>query len=87
MIRVTDLLDVADAFRLATGLDKESTLSHRLFGDTKVLRRLRAGGEITVGRFNAAMQWFVQHWPAGADRPSVLAVYPAPPPQPDKDAA
>jgi hypothetical protein len=81
MIRVTDLLSVADDFRSAAGLERESTLSHRIFGDTKVLARLRQGGEITVGRFNAAMQWLVLNWPDGSPKPAVLSAYP--PPQED----
>lgn len=78
MIRVSDLTDVADAFRSAAGVAKETTLSHRVFGDTKVLGRLRIGGEITVGRFNAAMRWFSDNWPPGSDRPEILSGYSAP---------
>jgi hypothetical protein len=77
MIRIPDLLSVADAFRAASGVERETTLSHRIFGDGKVLGRLRAGGEITVGRFNAAMLWFAESWPADVAQPEVLAPYAA----------
>lgn len=85
MICISDLLDVADRYRDATGTP-ETTVSHRVFGDTKRLAALRAGREITVGRFNAAMHWFARNWPDGRDRPDVLdGCHPAP--DPEEDAA
>jgi hypothetical protein len=97
MIEISDLIQLSDRWRAAAGLERESTLSHRIFGDTKILGRLRAGGEITVGRFNLALAWFDQHWPEGAEVPSLLQRYresrpDRPPPAPasgdgKKDAA
>lgn len=75
MLRICDLLDVADDFRRLAGVERETTLSHRLFGDTKRLSALRRGGEITVGRFNLAMAWFADNWPAGQAFPAALDRY------------
>jgi hypothetical protein len=86
MIRILDLVDVADAFRALVGVEREVTLSYRVFGDSKVLTNIRNDGEMTVGRFNAAMLWFATNWPANAEKPAVLLPYV--PPTPDKkDAA
>jgi hypothetical protein len=30
---------------------------------------LRAGGDITVSRYNAAVTWFADNWPEGAQWP------------------
>lgn len=69
------LIAVSVAFREAIGLAQESTLSHRVFGDTKKIAQLRAGSDITLGRYNAAMGWFATHWPEGVEPPAALAPY------------
>lgn len=74
------LIAIADAFRAASDGLPESTLSYRIFGDTKRLGSLRAGREITVGRYNRALDWFDAQWPEGAERPAALiAASPATP--------
>ena len=75
---VKTLINIADLYKAAEGIEADSTVSHRVFGDTKKLSALRAGADITVGRFNAAMAWFASNWPAGADRPAVLLSTPNP---------
>ncbi|MFN3575519.1 MAG: hypothetical protein ACK4TJ_00820 [Tabrizicola sp.] len=75
MLTTQDLIAVADRFRLLTGIEEETTLSHRLFGDTKKLRQLRQGAGITLERFNAAMQWLATRWPDGHDFPDALAAF------------
>lgn len=52
---------------------EEKTVSNRVFSDSKKLAAMRAGGDITVGRFNAAMLWFCANWPEGADWPEGVA--------------
>ena len=53
-----------------------TTVSWRVFGDTKKLRALQEGGDLQTKRAAAAMEWFSDNWPAGAvwpvnvDRPS-----------------
>jgi hypothetical protein len=69
MIEIGNLLAVADAYMASTGV-REVTLSHRLFGDSKKLTALRAGADITVGRFNGAMGWFSENWPDAAGWPA-----------------
>lgn len=71
MIEITHLLSVADAYRLATGVE-DTTVSYRVFGDTKKLGAMRAGADVTVGRFNDAMVWFSTHWPEGAQWPEAV---------------
>lgn len=64
MIDTATLIERADAYKAATGITEDTTVSHRVFGDTKKLGALRRGGDITVRRFNAAMAWFAANWPA-----------------------
>jgi hypothetical protein len=47
-----------------TGL-KESTISDRALGDWRTIGRLRTGEvTITLDRYNGALRWFANHWPA-----------------------
>jgi len=71
MDQIANLLTVADAYRTADQIE-EKTLSHRVFGDSKKLAALRLGADITVGRMSAAMVWFSDHWPEGADWPHAV---------------
>lgn len=54
-----------------------STVSWRVFGDTKKLAALEDGADIQIGRYEKAMQWFSDNWPEktrwpkGIDRPPV----------------
>jgi hypothetical protein len=82
------LIEIADAFRRTADGMPESTLSYRIFGDTKRLGALRDGREITVGRYNHALDWFDAHWPADVDRPAALiAASPATPKDADAGEA
>lgn len=72
MTEIAHLLGLADAFIAATSI-KEVTLSHRVFGDSKKLTAIRNGADITVGRFNAAIEWFAANWPEGAVWPDGVA--------------
>lgn len=78
------LISVADTYLAISDARQESTVSHRVFGDTKKLASLRAGGEITVGRYNAAFRWFAANWPDGHPLPPSLLPYS---PQTKEDAA
>lgn len=62
MIQIAHLLSVADAFQKASPVS-DTTLSFRVFKDSKKLGALRAGSDITTGRFNDAMAWFSENWP------------------------
>lgn len=76
MQTIETLLAVADAYKRAAGVDHDSTVSHRVFGDSKKLGALRTGADITLRRYSDAMRWFDQNWPEGASRPDCLADLP-----------
>lgn len=82
MLNIHYLLQLADAYKIAAQIENDSTVSHRVFGDTKKLSALRGGADITVGRFNAAVVWFRENWPEGKERPAEIA-----PPPNHEDAA
>lgn len=71
MQQIAHLLSVADAYKAALGIE-DTTVSARVFNDSKKLTALRSGADITVGRFNAAMRWFDENWPNDVDRPAFL---------------
>ena len=75
MFDIRDLLQIADEYKTVAGLDRDSTVSHRVFGDSKKLSALRDGAQLTVGRFNDAVIWFDVNWPDGANRPSALTKF------------
>ncbi|WP_378952188.1 hypothetical protein [Mesorhizobium sp. ANAO-SY3R2] len=84
MIQISHLLKVVDAYRVATGTS-ETTVSHRVFRDTKKVRQLREGGDMQIGRFNEALVWFSSSWPEGAIWPADVE-RPAPVVQPSEAA-
>ena len=63
MFDVASLIARADAYKVASGVVDDSTVSYRVFGDTKKLAALRNGADLTTRRFNTAMDWFDQNWP------------------------
>jgi hypothetical protein len=69
---VSHLIAVADEYIRTTGA-KDVTVSFWVFNDSKKLAALRSGSDITVGRYNAALQWFSDHWPSGAVWPDAIA--------------
>lgn len=73
MLQVAHLISIADAYKVAAGVESDTTVSNRVFGDTKKLSALRRGADITVGRFNSAFDWFRSNWPAGAAMPAILS--------------
>jgi hypothetical protein len=68
MTEIAHLLSLSDRFIEATSV-KEVTLSHRVFGDSKKLAAIRNGADITLSRFNAALEWFSVNWPDDAEWP------------------
>lgn len=83
MMSTTALTELADQFRIAAGGLPETTLSYRIFGDSKKLAALRGSADITVGRFNAAMCWMAENWPEGHEVPPALRAYAAQAPDSD----
>ena len=66
---LTALFTLADAYCKATGL-AEGTVSDRVLKGGNRLRDLRADGDIGVRRLQKAIEWFSDHWPAGAEWPA-----------------
>lgn len=68
MQQIADLLSLADAYKSALGIE-DTTVSARVFNDSKKLGAMRCGADITVGRLNSALQWFDANWPENATWP------------------
>ncbi|MBL3571805.1 hypothetical protein BV509_20575 [Rhodovulum sulfidophilum] len=66
MQTIEHLLRLADAYKQAASIAEDTTVSYRVFGDTKKLAALRAGGDITTRRYRAAIAWFEDNWPNGS---------------------
>lgn len=64
-----DVLAAAKAYAAAVGIGM-STASWRVFGDTKKLAAIEAGGDLYTGRARDAMQWLSDNWPDGHDWPA-----------------
>lgn len=69
MFSIHDMILLAEAYAAGCAVE-EKTVSNRVFADSKKLAAMRAGGDITVGRFNSAMQWFSDNWPDTIDWPA-----------------
>lgn len=65
---IASLIRAAEAFRDASGLER-TTVSWRLFGDSKKLDALIAGSDIQVRRYEGAMAWLSGNWPEDVDWP------------------
>lgn len=68
MLNIEHLLEVADEYGRAAKVE-EKTISSRVFNDGKKLAAIRGGSDITVGRYNAALEWFSANWPVDAAWP------------------
>lgn len=84
MSGIDHLLNVASAYANAEGVEF-STVSWRVFGDSKKLDAIRNGKDIQVRRFERAMAWFDEHWPtnvawpSSAPRPGPRRIHPSDP--------
>jgi hypothetical protein len=79
MLNTKHLLKVAATYGKLTKIE-EKTVSSRVFADSKKLRAIRDGADITVGRYNAALEWFSENWPEGKKWPDSV-------PRPEKETA
>jgi hypothetical protein len=59
------LIDVVDAFAAKRELS-DSRISTMVFGDGKIIGRLRGTGDLTTRRYEMALVWFSENWPEGA---------------------
>ena len=67
----TALLELAKAFADHTGRSL-STVSRLATGGGDNLRRVQAGGDITLRRANDLCRWLSDHWPADLDWPATV---------------
>lgn len=72
MTGIDRLLALANAYATAESIEL-STVSWRVFGDTKKLAALVDGGDIQVKRYERALVWFAENWPDGAQWPKVVS--------------
>jgi hypothetical protein len=72
MSGIDQLLALAREYARAEDVEL-TTVSWRVFGDTKKLGALESGSDIQVKRYEAAITWFDKNWPAEAAWPSAVA--------------
>lgn len=72
MTGIDRLLALANAYAAAESIEL-STVSWRVFGDTKKLAALVDGGDIQIKRYERALIWFAENWPDGAHWPKVVS--------------
>lgn len=65
---IDHLLLLARLYEAAQKIEA-STVSWRVFNDSKKLDALRNGKDIQVRRLEAAILWFSENWPDGVDWP------------------
>ena len=68
MNAIAALLALCSEYGRAAGVEP-STVSWRVFGDTKKLQALAGSADIQVRRCERAVQWLSDHWPEGAEWP------------------
>lgn len=88
MTGIEKLLCIARAFAELNGIEL-STVSWRVFGDTKKLAAMENGADIQTRRYERAIQWFSDNWPEGSDWPDGIT-RPSPrrdPPPPPQEAS
>lgn len=63
------ILELADRYGAAADFTRRQ-VSWRVFGDTNKLDALAEGGDLTTRRYAAAIAFFSDNWPEGADWPA-----------------
>lgn len=63
------IVTLAHAFSAATGVSV-GAVSHRVFDDSKKIPAMEGGADITVRRYNMAVRWFSENWPADTAWPA-----------------
>lgn len=59
---VKELLTLTDDFCKARGVS-EATVSGIIFKNSRVLPRIRAGGDLATRNYEKALSWFRSNWP------------------------
>lgn len=65
MSATDSILKLARIYGRSLKLDL-SQVSWRVFTDTKKLSAIEAGADLQTRRYEKAVQWFADHWPADA---------------------
>lgn len=65
MIDLHDLFPLFDEFCRVAGIS-QSTLSSRLYRESKKISLMRSGGGLTVDRYNETVLYLDMNWPDGA---------------------
>ena len=68
-----DFIGLIDKFKAAAEIESDGALSSRMFNDSKKIKALRAGSDITLGRLHGSVDWMRDNWPKGVELPSELA--------------
>lgn len=68
MSQIDQILTLGRAYAEAEGIEL-STVSWRVFGDTKKLHALESGKDLHTRRAAAALDWFRSNWPERAEWP------------------
>lgn len=63
-----ELLTLTDEFCKARGVSA-TTVSGIIFKNSRVLPRIRAGGDLATRNYEKALRWFRSNWPEGAAWP------------------
>ncbi len=66
------ILLLSEEWLRRTGL-RETTLSSRLYGESKKIASLRKGSDLTLSRYRDSLQWFHENWPPNAIWPDGIA--------------
>jgi len=62
------LVTLADLYAAAHKINR-STVSSRVFDDARKMDAMAEGADITLRRFNQALDWFSENWPDGVQWP------------------
>jgi len=62
------LMTLTDAYCVARGVSA-ATVSGIIFKNSRVLPRIRAGGDLATRNYEKALRWYREHWPEGHEWP------------------
>ena len=69
MMMTDHIVSLADAFCRQNSISV-ATLSNRLFKDARKIDALRNGRDLVTARYQSALVYFDEHWPANVEWPS-----------------
>lgn len=72
MSALEQIIELSKAYGSALEVEN-STVSWRVFGDSKKLDAIIAGADLQVTRYERALQWFSDNWPEDAAWPTEIS--------------